>query len=86
MPIKHAALRQIKKDSKRQERNQAVRSELKTITKRLHALLQAKKLDDAKTLIRTVASKYDRAVTRGVIHRNVAARYKSRLAKLINRS
>ena len=86
MPIKHAALRQIKKDVRRQARNQAVRSELKTLTKRLHALLQAKKLDEAKTLIRAVASKYDRAVTRGVIHRNTAARYKSRLTHLLNRS
>lgn len=86
MPIKHAAMRQIKKDATRQQRNQGVRSELKTLTKRLHGLLQAKQLDEAKALIRTVAGKYDRAVTRGVIHRNVAARYKSRLAKLINRS
>jgi small subunit ribosomal protein S20 len=86
MPIKHAAMRQIKKDVTRAVRNQGVRSELKTLTKRLHSLLQGKKLDEAKTLLRAVASKYDRAVTRGIIHRNVAARYKSRLTQLVNRS
>ena len=81
MPIKHAALKQIRKDRKRRQRNQAVRSELKTLTKRLLALLKDQKLDEAKTLIRTVVSKFDRAASTGIIHRNTAARYKSRLAR-----
>ena len=86
MPIKHAALRQIRKDRKRQQRNQAVRSELKTLTKRLLTLLNSQKLDEAKTLIDTVAKKYDRAASQGVIHRNTASRYKSRLMQRSNRS
>lgn len=85
MPIKHAALRQLRKDKKRQERNQAFRSELKTLTKRFQALLQAKKLDDAKVMMRDVASTYDRATKRGILHRNTAARYKSRLTIQLNR-
>ena len=40
MPIKHAALKQLRKDKKRQQRNQAVRSELRTLTKRLLGLLK----------------------------------------------
>ena len=85
MPIKHAALRQLRKDRKRQQRNQAMRSELKTLTKRLLGLLETKKLDEAKTLIHAVASKYDRAASKGILHRNTAARYKSRLALQLNR-
>ncbi|MBI4341020.1 MAG: 30S ribosomal protein S20 [Candidatus Omnitrophica bacterium] len=85
MPIKHAALRQLRKDRARQQRNQAVRSELKTLTKRLLGLLQSKKLDEAKTLIHVVAGKYDRAASKGVLHRNTAARSKSRLALQLNR-
>ena len=85
MPIKHAALRQLRKDRKRQQRNQAMRSELKTLTKRLLGLLETKKLDEAKTLIHKVASKYDRAASKGILHRNTAARYKSRLALQLNR-
>ena len=85
MPIKHAALKEIRKGRARQERNQAVRSELKTLTKRLLVLLKSQKLDEAKTLLRVVASKYDRAVSRGVIHRNTAARYKSRLMRKLHR-
>ena len=84
MPIKHAALKQIRKDRPRRQRNQAVRSELKTLTKRLIGLLQAKQLDDAKTLLQLVSKKYDRAASAHVIHRNTAARYKSRLARKLH--
>ena len=81
MAIKHAALKQLRKDRKRQSRNQAVRSELKTLTKRFATLVTTQKMDEARALIHTVASKYDRAASKGVIHRNTAARYKSRLSK-----
>ncbi|MBI4343079.1 MAG: 30S ribosomal protein S20 [Candidatus Omnitrophica bacterium] len=84
MPIKHAALKQIRKDRKRRERNQALRSELKTVTKRLLSLLHAKKLEEAGQLIRVVAKKYDHAASRHIIHRNTAARYKSRLMRRLN--
>ncbi len=85
MPIKHAALKQIRKDRVRQERNQAIRSELKTLTKRMHALLDGQKLDEATTLLQLVAKRYDHAASKGIVHRNTAARYKSRLTLHINR-
>jgi small subunit ribosomal protein S20 len=81
MAIKHAALKQLRKDRRRQQRNQMVRSELKTLTKRFVALVSAKRTDDARTLLHSLTSKYDRAASKGVIHRNTAARYKSRLSK-----
>ena len=84
MPIKHAALKQIRKSRRLQLRNQATRSELKTLTKRFLGLVGAQQLDEAKTLIRVVEQKYDRAASRGVIHRNTAARYKSRLMRRLS--
>ena len=84
MPIKHAALKQIRKDRKRQARNQAVRSELKTLTKRLLGLLHEQKLAEAKTLIHQVVKKYDHAASQKVIHPNTASRYKSRLMRQLN--
>lgn len=86
MPIKHAALKQIRKDRTRQSRNQAVRAELKTLTKRLLALLGEQKLEEARQLIRLVSKKFDRAASARVIHPNTAARYKSRLAHRIART
>ena len=85
MPIKHAALKQIRKVRKRQQRTQAVRSELKTLTKRLLGLLNEQKLEEAGQLLTLISKKYDRAASHHVIHRNTAARYKSRFALQINR-
>ena len=85
MPIKHAALKQIRKDRKRQERNQAMRSELKTLTKRLVVLLTSQKLDEARVHIQLLAKKYDHAASKGIIHPNTAARYKSRLTRQLNK-
>lgn len=86
MPIKHAALKQIRKDRKRQTRNQAMRSELKTLTKRLVSLMTDRKFDEARAAIRQVAKRYDRAASKGIIHPNTAARYKSRLTRRLNRA
>ena len=84
MPIKHAALKQIRKDRRRQARNQAIRSELKTLTKRLVTLLKGQKLEEAKILLHTVTKKLDRAASKGILHPNTAARHKSRLTRRLN--
>ncbi len=81
MPIKYAALRSIRKDRKRQVRNQGARSELRTLRKRVAALIAAKQLDQARALAPAIAKKFDRAAARGLIHRNTAARVKSRLSR-----
>ena len=79
MPIKHASVKQIRQDRRRTYRNQAVRSELKTLTKRFLGLMSAQKLNEAGQLMQMVASKLDRAASSHIIHRNTAARTKSRL-------
>jgi small subunit ribosomal protein S20 len=86
MPIKHAALKQIRKDRKRQQRNQAIRSALKSLTKRYLGLLDNQKLDEAKKLMPLVAKEYDHAASQGILHRNTAARSKSRLMRRLARS
>ncbi|MBI4597740.1 MAG: 30S ribosomal protein S20 [Candidatus Omnitrophica bacterium] len=85
MPIKHAALKQIRKDRRHHQHNQAIQSELRTLTKRFLGLVNEKKFEDAKQLIIQIAKKYDRAASRRVIHRNTASRFKSRLALRLNK-
>ena len=86
MPIKHAALKQLRKDRKRAKRNQAVHSSLKTYTKRVRALLDQRQPDEVKKILPMVLSRFDQAAAKGMIHKNVASRTKSRfmrqLAKL----
>ena len=81
MPIKRAALRQLRKDRPRALRNQAVASELKTLRKQLVALLAQQKRDEAQRLFRVVAKRFDQAASKGVIHKNLASRTKSRFMR-----
>jgi small subunit ribosomal protein S20 len=67
----------------RTERNKAVRSELKTRTKTATAAA-AEGADDAEQLAREAQKRIDMAAQKGVIHKNAAARRKSRLAKKVN--
>jgi small subunit ribosomal protein S20 len=85
MPIKHAAFKQMRKDKKRHERNQAIVSELRTVTRQIAVLIAQRKSEEARELLKTVAGKYDRAVGKKIVHRNAAARVKSRLSVRINR-
>jgi small subunit ribosomal protein S20 len=61
-------------------RNKAVRSELKTRVKAAQTAASAG-AEDLTAVTRAAISKIDRAATKGVIHRNAAARKKSRLIK-----
>jgi small subunit ribosomal protein S20 len=79
MPNKHAALKQLRKDHKRATNNQAVISELKTLKKRITLLLEQNKTEEALRSIPIVMKRYDQAAAKGVIHKNIAARTKSRL-------
>jgi small subunit ribosomal protein S20 len=77
---------QIKRNrqtAKRTERNKAVRSELKTRTKNAAAAAAAG-AEDAEQLARAAQKRIDSAAAKGVIHKNAAARRKSRLAKKLN--
>ncbi len=58
-------------------RNRAVRSELKTRIKQAEAATA----DDADALVRLAVKRIDQAAANGVLHRNTAARRKSRLMR-----
>jgi small subunit ribosomal protein S20 len=83
MPIKKAALKRIRADKKRHERNTRIISDLKTRIKSVRGLIADKKKDQARSLLPTVASRLDKAVQKKIIHRNKASRTLSRLEKAI---
>ena len=66
-------------------RNKAVRSELKTAIKRVHAAVAAGDKDTAQAAATTAYRKLDKAVAKGVIHKNQAANRKSGVQKLVNK-
>jgi small subunit ribosomal protein S20 len=78
-----SALRDIKKSRKRAERNQSVRSAIKTFVKKTRTAIASGDENAAQVLNDTV-SLLDKAAKRKIIHKNAANRRKSRLAKRLN--
>ena len=75
-------IKRNRQNEKRRLRNKAVRSELKTRQKR--ALTAAEQgAEDTVELTRLAIQRLDKAASKGVIHKNQAARRKSRLVKRI---
>jgi small subunit ribosomal protein S20 len=66
--------------------NLRYRSTIKTLTKRLTAAVEGGDTDGAETEHRNLVKWIDRAVARGALHRNTAARKKSQAARLFSRS
>jgi small subunit ribosomal protein S20 len=76
-------IKRNKQNEKRHERNKAVRSELKTRVKRaVNAADEGS--EDTAELARAAVKRLDKAAEKGIIHKNQAARRKSRLMKRLN--
>ena len=79
-----SALRQYKQSETRKGRNHAVKSALRTQIKKVHTAVEKKDAPGSKTALQEAYRMLDRAVGKGVIHRNNADRHKSRLAARVN--
>jgi small subunit ribosomal protein S20 len=83
MPNNAAAEKRMRQERKRRLRNRMVKSIVKTeITKARQAIDTGS--ESAEEAVRAAVSELDRAAKKGVIHRNNAARRKSRLMKQFN--
>ena len=69
---------------KARKRNKAVRSELKTYVKKVRAAVEAGDAEAAQTAANAACRKLDKAATKGIIHKNQAAKRKSGVQKLVN--
>ena len=75
-----SALKANRQNVKRRDHNRQLRSKLRTALKAIRASLDAKDIEGAKTALSSTVSIVDKMATKGIIHRNTAGRYKSRLA------
>ena len=83
MPNIKSAMKRMRSDEKKRVRNQATLSELHTLSRKLNQLSgdPAKAKEAAAKLI----SRYDRAVSKGIIPRGRADRRKSRIASFVSK-
>jgi small subunit ribosomal protein S20 len=80
-----SAVKRIKVTSRNEKRNKAVKSNIKTILKKAVSLISAKGKDAEKS-VREAIKNIDKAVSKGILHKNTASRKKSRLMKKLNKS
>ncbi len=73
------AKRNIRSDEKRRIRNKSIKTGIRSEVKNVLRLVAAKKKDEAAAALKEAYRLFDRAVTKGVLHRNHVARHKSRL-------
>lgn len=81
-----SAIKRTAQAEKRRVRNSHVKSTMKTKVKRTIISIDAKDRENVETLFRDAVSSIDKASSKGVIHRNNAARKVSRLSKKLHKS
>lgn len=81
MPQHKSAAKRVRQNAKRRELNRTHRSRLRTMIKNLE---ETEDKAQAETLLNDVKAYVDRLATKGIIHKNKAAHYKSKLEKHVN--
>lgn len=84
MPNHKSAEKRDRQNVKRREVNKSNRSKLRTQIKKLRAALTGNDKKQSQELLQPTISLIDKAVNKGVLHKNTAARHKSRLTSRVD--
>ncbi|MBO9705883.1 30S ribosomal protein S20 [Arthrobacter sp. Y-9] len=76
--------KRILTNEKARQRNVAVKSELKTLIKTVNEAVEAGNKEAAESAVKAASRKLDKAVSKGVIHKNNAANRKSAINKKVS--
>ena len=79
MPNIHSAVKRMRVSEKARQRNKAVKSKISTIRRQLFEICAAKDVDKSRKVFSDYCSILDKAAIKGIIKKNTAARYKSKL-------
>ncbi|MTI95632.1 MAG: 30S ribosomal protein S20 [Firmicutes bacterium] len=80
MPNIKSAKKRVKISAVKRVRNTSAKSAIKTTAKKYEQAVNAGEQEKATVLFQKVSSQLDKAAAKGIIHKNAAARRKSRLA------
>ena len=83
MPQRRSAIKALRINRQRHLHNLDIKTDLKKTVKQFQSLIAEKKVDDAKSALKTLYKKFDKAAKRHIMHKNTAARRKSRFNKLL---
>ena len=77
-------IKRNRQNEKARLRNKSVKSSLKTVIRKLNEAHASGNSESATALLRDASRQLDKAVSKGVIHKNQAANRKSSIAKRLN--
>ncbi len=83
MPNIKSAIKRVNVTNRKTEANKIQKSSIRTAVKKARAAL-ASSAPDAQDTVKAAVVKIDKAAAKGYMHKNTAARRKSRLAKALN--
>jgi small subunit ribosomal protein S20 len=86
LPSTRSAAKRMRQSEKRQLRNRVYRSQARTFVKRTWRLIEEGDMEGAQAAAQQAIRALDKAAQKGVIHKNNAARRKSRLVKRLNQA
>ena len=81
MPQHKSAVKRVRQNEKRRLHNKDQKTRVRTLMKKLRATDDK---EEAEALLNDVKAGLDRLATKGIIHKNKAANYKSKLEKHVN--
>lgn len=84
MPNHKSAEKRVRQNVKRNAVNRANRSSLRTQIKKLRTALAGNDKAQSQELLSPTIAAIDKSVNKGILHKNTAARYKSRLTMHVN--
>lgn len=84
MPNHKSAEKRVRQSEKRNTVNRSNRSKLRTQIKKIRAAIAGNDQAQSQELLNPTISIIDKAVNKGIIHKNTAARYKSRITKSVS--
>ena len=85
MPNIKSQVKRVKTNEKARLRNQAIRSAVRTEIRKFREAVESGDKAAAEAQLRVASRKLDKAVTKGVFHRNSAANKKSNMARALNK-
>ena len=79
-----SAIKRLRSAERRRQHNQVYRGRARTAVKKARRLIDEGRLEEAREAVRVAASALDKAAEKGIVHKNNAARRKSRLMRQLN--
>jgi len=86
LPNIKSVMKDVKKSRERHQRNIAVKSKIKTYVKKAKATIETGDAEATKQAVSVAVSVIDSAAEKGIIHKNAAARRKSRVMRAANKA